>query len=264
VGSGNFPESTLLGEVYAQALEAKGIKVVRRFNIGSREVYYDQLKSGSVAVMPEYNGALASFLNESADTTSTARAASELRNRLPPQLDALTPSKAEDKDSVTVNRKTADLYHLRTIEDLRPVQSQIIMGASDEFRTRLQGLVGLRGAYGLNRLGFVAFRTDDREHMIEQLKQDSIQAADLFTTESAIDSDHFVVLSDPKHVFGVQNITPVVYRSALTPAARAALNTVSAHLTTEDLRFMNMRVSVNQVDATAVAKDWLQRTGLIR
>jgi osmoprotectant transport system substrate-binding protein len=115
VGSANFPESQLLGELYAQALEAKGVKVTRKFNIGSREVYYDQVKSGAITVMPEYNGAL---LTTSVDKTSTAVTTADvnagLKAKLPPTLEILDSSKAEDKDSVTVNSQTAQKYNLKS------------------------------------------------------------------------------------------------------------------------------------------------------
>ena len=128
VGSANFPESQLLGEVYAQALEAKGVKVTRKFNIGSREVYYDQVKSGAITVMPEYNGAL---LTTSVDKTSTAVTTADvnaaLKAKLPPALAILDSSQAEDKDSVTVNPQTATKYNLKSIADLKsaaPVSSR--------------------------------------------------------------------------------------------------------------------------------------------
>ncbi|GAB3985008.1 hypothetical protein GCM10029978_096320 [Actinoallomurus acanthiterrae] len=137
------------------------------------------------------------------------------------------------------------------------------MGGPPEFQTRHQGLVGLRGTYGLGFRGYQPFETGDRDTMIQQLRNGVIQAANLFTTEPAIAENHFVVLADPKHLFSAQNVTPLVYRSALNTAGRAALAAVSAKLTTEDLLAMNTKISINEVDPAAVAKDWLQRTGLL-
>ncbi|GAA4636317.1 hypothetical protein GCM10023196_085580 [Actinoallomurus vinaceus] len=263
VGSANFPESHLLAEIYAQALEAKRIRVIRRFDLGDRETYFSQVASGQIQVMPEYNGALAESLDHTGEAVGTDEVNAVLRRVLPPQLQMLASARAEDKDSVTVSKRTADQYHLRTIADLAPIAGRLVMGGPPEFQTRHQGLVGLRGTYGLGFRSYQPFETGDRDTMIQQLGNDVIQAANLFTTEPAIAENHFVVLADPKHLFSAQNVTPLVYRSALNTAGRAALDAVSAKLTTEDLLTMNTKVSVNQVDPTAVAKDWLQRTGLL-
>jgi glycine betaine/choline ABC-type transport system substrate-binding protein/serine/threonine protein kinase len=263
VGSANFPESGLLAEIYAQALEAKGYRVLRKFNLGDRETYLSQVESGDIGVIPEYNGALAASLDGEGNLATTADVDAALRRDLPPQLEMLTSSTAEDKDSVTVTKKTADRYGLRTIADLKAVADRLVMGGSAEFQTRHQGLVGLRGTYGLSFHSYQPFATSDRDTMIQQLKDNVIQAANLFTTEPAISENKFVVLADPKHLFSAENVTPLTYRSALSATGRAALDAVSAKLTTADLLDMNTSL-VNKVDVRAVAKDWLQRTGLIR
>ena len=149
VGSANFPENQLLAEIYAQALEAKGLKVTKKLNIGSREVFFDQVKSGAISVMPEYNGAL---LTTSVDKNSTAvttdQINAELKAKLPPTLEMLNSSQAEDKDSVTVNQQTATKYNLKSIADLKPVAKDLTIGGPSEFKTRTQGLVGLEKKYG--------------------------------------------------------------------------------------------------------------------
>ncbi len=263
VGSANFPENVLLAEVYAQALEAKGYRVTRKFNLGDRETYLGQVQSGDIDVIPEYNGALATLLDGSSDATSEAEVDGVLRRELPPQLEMLTSSTAEDKDSVTVTMRTASLYGLRTIGDLAAVAGRMVMGGSSEFQTRHQGLVGLRGTYGLGFHSYQPFATNDRETMIEQLKTDRIQAANLFTTEPSIKQNAFVVLKDPKHLFTAQNVTPLIYRAALSATGRTVLNAVSAKLTTDDLLDMNTKISVNRIDTRTVAKEWLQQVGLV-
>jgi predicted Ser/Thr protein kinase len=150
VGSANFAESSLLAEIYAQALAAKGYRVTRRFNLGDRETYYEQVRSGQIDVIPEYLGALAVALDPSSDAATAAEGDRVLARVLPPQLELLRSAAAEDKDTVTVTRKTADRYGLHTIADLEPVAGEMVMGGSPEFQTRHQGLVGLRGTYGLN------------------------------------------------------------------------------------------------------------------
>lgn len=263
VGSANFPENVLLAEVYAQALEAKGYRVTRKFSLGYRETYLAQVRSGDIDVIPEYNGALAASLDGAGDATTEAEVDAVLRRELPPQLEMLASSAAEDKDSVTVTKQTAVRYGLRSIGDLAPVAGQLVMGGSPEFQTRHQGMVGLRGTYGLSFHFYQPFATNDRDTMIEQLRTDRIQAADLFTTEPSIKQDGFVALKDTKHLFSAQNVTPLIYRTALSTTGRATLNAVSAKLTTADLLDMNTRISVNKVDTRTVARDWLQRVGLV-
>jgi osmoprotectant transport system substrate-binding protein len=98
--------------------------------------------------------------------------------------------------------------------------------------------------------------------MIRQLKNDQIQAANLFSTEPAIAENKFVVLADPKNLFSAQNVTPLIYRSSLSATGRAVLDAVSARLTTADLLRMNVRILGDGTDPRTVAGDWLRRVGL--
>jgi len=263
VGSANFPESQLLGELYAQALEAKSVKVTRKFNIGSREVYYDQVKSGAITVMPEYNGAL---LTTSVDKTSTAVTTADvnaaLKAKLPPALAVLDSSQAEDKDSVTVNPQTATKYNLKSIADLKTAAGQVTIGGPSEFKTRQQGLVGLEKTYGLKFKKFQPFDANAQTTLVKLLKGNKIQAADLFTTDPTIAQNKFVVLQDPQNVFSAQNVTPLIYKSGVNATAQTTLNAVSAKLTTQDLLAMMTKLVVNKDDAETVAKDWLKQAGL--
>lgn len=263
VGGANFPESGLIGEIYAQALEAKDLKVNRKFNIGAREVYYDQVVKGGISVMPEYNGAL---LTTSVDKSSTAATTEEinaaLKAKLPAGVEILDSAKAEDKDSVTVNEQTAAKYKLKSLNDLKPIAGQLTIAGPSEFKTRQQGLVGLKSKYGLNFKKFQPFDAGAQPTLVKLLKKDQIQAADLFTTDPTILENKFVVLDDPLHVFSAQNVTPLVYKSAVNDQARAALNAVSAKLTTQDLLDMMKRVVGDKDDQEKVAEDWLKKAGL--
>src|ERR1022692_4163916 len=144
VGSANFPENELLAEIYVLALQAKGVKVTSKFNIGSREVYYPEVKNGTITIIPEYNGAL---LTTSVDTTSSAATTAEvdaaLTSKLPSTLEILNSSAAQDKDSVTVTQATATKDHLTSIADLKPYAGSFVFGGPPEFKTRADGLAGL-------------------------------------------------------------------------------------------------------------------------
>ncbi|MEU9024566.1 MULTISPECIES: ABC transporter substrate-binding protein [Actinomadura] len=264
VGGANFPESGLIGEIYAQALEAKGLKVNRKFNIGAREIYYDQVVKGGIGVMPEYNGAL---LTTSVDKTSTAATTDEvnaaLKAKLPPSVEVLNSAQAEDKDSVTVNPQTASKYHLKSIADLKPVANQLTIAGPSEFKTRQQGLVGLKKVYGLDFKKFQPFDAGAQATLVKLLTENKVQAADLFTTDPTIVQKKLVVLEDPQHVFSAQNVTPLVNKSAVNPTAVAALNAVSAKLTTQDLLDMMKRIAIDKDDQEKVAKDWLSKAGLV-
>jgi len=263
VGSANFPESQLLGELYAQALEAKGVKVTRKFNIGSREVYYDQVKSGAIGVMPEYNGALlTTSVDKSSTAVTTADVNAALKAKLPATLAILESSQAEDKDSVTVNPQTAQKYNLKTIADLKAAAGQVTIGGPSEFKTREQGLVGLEKKYGLKFKKFQSFDANAQTTLVKLLKNNTIQAADLFTTDPTISANKFVVLQDPQNVFSAQNVTPLIYKSGVDATAQGALNAVSAKLTTQDLLSMMTKLISDKDDAADVAKDWLKTAGL--
>lgn len=263
VGGANFPESNLLGELYAQALEAKGVKVTRKFNIGAREIYYDQVVKGGISVMPEYNGAL---LTTSVDKTSTAATTEEinaaLKAKLPAGVEILDSAKAEDKDSVTVNPQTAAKYSLKSIADLKPVAKDLVIAGPSEFKTRQQGLVGLEKSYGLTFKKFQPFDAGAQATLVKLLTENKVQAADLFTTDPTIQQNKLVVLEDPENVFSAQNVTPLVNTKAVDEKARAALNGVSAKLTTQDLLDMMKRVAIDKDDQEKVAEEWLKKSGL--
>ncbi|MBT2208339.1 ABC transporter substrate-binding protein [Actinomadura sp. NEAU-AAG7] len=263
VGGANFPESGLIGELYAQALEAKGLKVERKLNIGAREIYYDQVVKGGISVMPEYNGALLSTsVDKSSTATTTEEVNAALKAKLPASVEILDSAKAEDKDSVTVNPQTAAKYKLKSITDLKPVAKQLVIAGPSEFKTRQQGLVGLKAKYGLEFKKFQPFDAGAQATLVKLLTEDKIQAADLFTTDPTIPQKKLVVLEDPEHVFTAQNVTPLVNKSAVNAEARAALNAVSAKLTTQDLLDMMKRVAIDKEDQEKVAKDWLKKAGL--
>jgi osmoprotectant transport system substrate-binding protein len=261
VGSANFPENVLLAEMYAQALEAKNIKVNRKFNIGARELIYKQISSGGLSVLPEYNGALLAYLDKNDSSTSTDQVNAALKAKLPSTLEILDSAKAEDKDSLNVTKATADKYSLKSIEDLKPVASSLVLGGPPEFKTRRQGSVGLKDLYGLD---FKEFRSLDTAGpvTVAALEKGDIQVANLFTTDPAIAVNNFVVLDDPKNLFSSQNVTPLVYKSAVNDTARSALNAVSAKLDTPTLTQLMRKVAVDKQDPEKVATDWLKSAGL--
>lgn len=264
VGSNNFPESILLADIYGEALKSKGVKVSYKLNIGSRETTYGLIKNGTISVLPEYNGALLAYLNAKAAPKTVEETSKAITAELDAKLTLLKPSAAQDKDAVAVNEATAKKYNLTatsTIADLAAVAKDLVIGGSPEFQTRQQGLKGLKSVYGLD---FKSFKALDAGGplTVAALKGNNIQAADIFTTDPGISKNKFVVLQDPKNLFGFENVTPLAYKSALSSAGVSVLNDVSAKLDTEALVKLNSQVQDDNKDPLDVAKAWLATAGL--
>ncbi|HBZ1281535.1 TPA: ABC transporter substrate-binding protein [Klebsiella pneumoniae] len=259
VGSADFPESQLLGTIYAGALEAQNIPVEKKLNIGSREVYIPALLDGSITLIPEYSGALLSYLDAKNAAHGSEDVARELAAKLPEKVKMLQISQAQDIDVLAVTQKTADKYKLKTIADLQPVASQLVLGGPAEWKTRHEGLSGLRDVYGLN---FKIFKVLDvgGPLTLSAMKNNQVQVADLLSTSPAIKKDRLVVLEDTKHLFAAQNIVPIVASEALNDAVTTTLNKVSAQLTTEDLIDMNEKIA-EFVSIDDIAHQWLVKHG---
>jgi osmoprotectant transport system substrate-binding protein len=264
VGSANFPESELLMQIYAQALQAKGVTVETKPNIGSRELYLKAFDSGDITLLPEYNGALLGFLlgkDVPKDISTTDQIQAELAKVVKSDAKVLTPSTAEDKDSVTVTKETADKYKLTTISSLKPVAKDFVFGAGAEWSKRYQGKLGLQEKYGLE---FKSFKPLDSGGplTVAALKKGDVQAANIFSTDPSIVTNGFVSLEDDQHLYTAQNVVPYIKASAATPEVTAALDAVSKALTTENLTAAVAKVVTDKQDPATVAKDFLKANNL--
>lgn len=255
VGSADFPESQLLANIYAKALAAKGIKVETKLSIGSREVYIPALLDGSIDLLPEYAGATLSYLDKNATAHAPADVAAALKAALPKGVSMLTPSEAQDSDGVAVTRATAEKYKLKTIADLAPVASELVLGGPPEWKTRKEGIIGLKDIYGLE---FKSFKSLDvgGPLTLSALVNDQVQAANLFSTDPAIAANDLIILEDVKNLFPAQNIVPVIATPKVSDVVTTTLNAVSAALTTKDLIVMNGRLA-NHDSFDVVAEEWL-------
>ncbi|MFH9348878.1 ABC transporter substrate-binding protein [Kitasatospora sp. NPDC017646] len=256
VGSANFPENVLLGSIYSQALRAKGVKVEEKFNIGSREVLYGQLQSGNLTVLPEYNGALLAYLDAKNTAVTTQDVNAALTKALPSSLALLDSSPAEDKDSLSVTQETADKYNLKSISDLAAKAGEFTIGGPPEFKSRREQQ--FKDVYGLT---FKEWKPT-ADTTANALKDGGVQVGNVFTTDPKIVQYKLVPLTDPRNVFGAQNITPLINKAGVDATATAALNAVSAKLDTAGLTGLMKRVSVDKEDPSTVAKDWLKANGL--
>ena len=266
LGSKNFTEEYVLGQLYKQALEAKGFKVNYKNNIGSSEIIDKALTSGKIDMYPEYAGVIAQELahkppssrpRTAADTLKQAKAFEEKRG-----FALLDPSPGVDADVNVVKPSYAKQHGLTTTADLKKVPG-FKFGAPAENKTRFQGALGMKQVYKLN-FKFVPLAIGLRYQALDSGKVDVIAG---FTTEGQlVDKSKYQTLADPENIFGKQNITPVVSKKVLAkegPGFTQTINAVTSKLTNEALQKMNGAVDLDKQKPADVAKKFLQANGLL-
>jgi osmoprotectant transport system substrate-binding protein len=263
IGSANFYESSLLAEIFARALEAKGVDVDTKLNIGAREIYLKAMEPGdeSVDIIPEYTGVLRDYFKPDQKGTDANEVYDELTASLPDYLTALKPSAAEDKDAVVVTQDTADKYSLTSIGDLAPVAGDLTLGGPPEFKTRFTGVPGLKEVYGVE---FGDFRELDAGGplTLRALVNGQVDAGNIFTTDPNIEAENLVALEDPESLFAAQNVVPLVRTDVLTDEIESTLDDVSAALDTATLVKLNAEVVLDKKDPADVADQFLADNGL--
>ncbi|MCW2812295.1 MAG: glycine/betaine transporter substrate-binding protein [Friedmanniella sp.] len=266
VGSFAFPESEILGEIYAQALQAKGIQVETKFNIGPRQQTIPALRDGSINVIPEYNGNLLAYYNPKyTERTQSEVDASLVDAVAKDKLKVLKSTAAEDKDAYVVTRKTAD-KGIAAIGDLGKI-TPFKLGSNPQFGELGYGIPGLKSQYGVGtkakEVTFVPIEDFGGPDTVKALVDDSVQVADIYTTSPALVANDLVVLQDPKNMISSQNVVPLVADSVNNDQLATTLDAVSAQLTTDDLIGLRDRVEGKEkASAKTAAKDWLAKKGL--
>jgi osmoprotectant transport system substrate-binding protein len=264
VGSGDFPESEIIAEIYAEALQANGFDVGRRMGIGSRETYIPALKDHSIDLVPEYIGNLLQYFAPDSTATMLDAVELELYKRLPGDLSILTPSSASDTDTVTVTDGTATSWNLKTIADLAAHSADVKFGAPSAFQNRPSGLRGLKQKYGLNISpgNYVAIEDGGGAVTVRALVEGRVTAADIFSTSPAIPQNHLVVLEDPDHNFLAGNIVPLVNSQKKSDHLKDVLDAVSAKLTSPGVAALNAAVAGNSgMDTGQAARNWVRDNG---
>lgn len=259
VGSADFSESQLLGEIYAGALKAKGVDVKTRPNIGSREVYLKALQDKSIDIVPEYTGSLLTFLKGNSQNNDPNSVYTALKTALPADLVALDKSAAEDKNSLVVTKDSAAKFSLKSIADLKAKEGEITVAAPPEFQSRAQGMPGLKSQYDIT---LKELRPLKGKAIVDALLGGQAQVGLIFSTDPSIVTNGFVTLEDPKLLFGSDNVVPLVRKDKVTDTITGALNAVSAKLDTPTLADLVKQVDVDKKDASAVAKDFLGKNSL--
>jgi osmoprotectant transport system substrate-binding protein len=264
VGSAGFPESKIIAEIYAQALQTNAFTVGRRMGIGSRETYIPALKDHSIDLVPEYIGNLLQYFKPDETVTMLDAVELELYKQLPGDLSILTPSPASDTDTVTVTAETAAKWNLKTIADLAVHSPEVKFAAPSDFQVRVSGLPGLRQRYGLQIMpgNFIAISDDGGAVTVRALVNGTVNAANIFSTSPAIPQNHLVVLDDPEHNFLAGNIVPLVNSQKKSDRLKDVLDAVSAKLTSSDVANLNASVSGNSgIDPDQAARNWLRGNG---
>ena len=262
VGSADFPESTLLADIYADAMSAKGVSVTKKLNIGERSVYINALKDGSISFIPEYTGSILAYLDPKATAKTPDAVYAALQTAAGSiNMTVLKYAQAQDSDTITVTKQTADKYNLKSIADLSSVASKLTLGAPAQFKTRPDGVPALKSVYGVEFGTFTPLQAGG-SITVTALKSGSIDAADIFSTDPSIAANNFVSLTDPKNMFAAQNIVPMVAQSKVTPTITDASNAVSAKLDTKTLAELVAKVQTDKQDPETVAKAWLSQEGL--
>ena len=260
VGAADFPESKIIAEIYAQALEANGFTVGRQFGIGSRETYIPAVKDHSIDLIPEYTGNLLQYFDPKTRASTPDDVELSLHRVLPGDLSILTPSPAADTDTVAVSQATARKWQLKSIGDLARHSPEVKFGAPSEFLQRTEGMPGLKAHYGLDvaPANFIAISDGGGPATVRALVDGTVTAADIFSTAPAIVQEHLVVLEDPKHNFLAANVVPLVASQKKSDLLKTVLDAVDAKLTTTDLIELNTAVSGNSgVDPDQAARKWV-------
>ena len=264
IGTKNFPEEYILGELYKQALEAKGFSVTNKGSLGSTELIQTALTSGKINFYPEYTGVIVQVVFHQNFSPNTAAKTTALARKLEAGkgFTVLNATPFYDTDAVAVTNATAKKYGLKSVADLKKVPG-LKFAAFPECKTRNTCLVGYEKQYGLKDVTFVPAASISVYTLLDQGK---VQAADVFSTDPPLGKNSkYTVLADPKHVTGFQNVVPIVKTSVAQQAGSKFTNTVnglSAKLTQNAMVAMNKAVVVDKQSPAAVAKAFLKANGL--
>jgi osmoprotectant transport system substrate-binding protein len=264
LGTKNFTEQFILGELYAQALRARGFRVRLKQNIGSSEIIDRTLTGGQIDLYPEYIGVIAVELARAQRRPRTAQETYERARAFERRrgMELLERTPFSDTLALAVKPEYAERHDLEQVGDLRRLKS-FRFGGYPENRTRFQGLRGMREVYGLTNARFVPVQIG---RQYSELDAGLVDVANVLTTDGQLERGEYVVLEDTRSVFGFQNVAPVVRRDVLArmgPAFARTLDAVSARLTDEAMQAMNGAVEIDRRRPAAVARAFLREQRLL-
>lgn len=269
IGSKNFTEQFILGEIYAQALEAAGYKVKKQLNLGSEQIAYKAVKGGQVGAYPEYTGtALTSFFEvETKDVPKDAQQAyDQTKAKFAEQgLTALAPTPFTDSNGFAMSQSGAEKAGgVTKLSDLAEKASSLTLAGPPECRQREDCKLGLEKVYGLKFAKFIPVALPKRHEVLANGQAD---VSLVFTTDGQIKAQKLVLLEDDKRLFPPYNVSLVVRDSVLEKAGpdfKQVVESVQEGLTTPVMQELNSRVDLDKEKPARVAADYLREAGYLQ
>jgi osmoprotectant transport system substrate-binding protein len=265
IGTKDFTEEFVLGNLYAQALEAKGYKVTLKENIGSTEIIDKALTSGEIDAYPEYTGVSLSVVAKNDKLTKspeeTAQLVKEFYEGRGQVVSDATPF--QDTDAIATTKEFATENGLKEVADLKKLDS-FTLGARPEFRNRFNGLKGMREVYGIENAKFKQLALGLQ---YPSLDKGDVDSANVFSTDAQLASGKYTVLEDPEGVFGFQNVYFVInkdkYEALGGQEFMDVVNSVNSLLTEEAMTSMNAAVDLDKKKPADVTKAFLEANNLL-
>jgi osmoprotectant transport system substrate-binding protein len=269
IGSKNFTEQYILGELYAQALEANGFTVEKRLNLGSEQIADRALQGGEIDMYPEYTGtALVATLKDSEPAPDTPEAtyerARELYSQRDPADTMLTPADFNNSYGIVVNRDTAEEMNLQTLDDLAEASPELRFASYSEFQNRDDGYPNLKENYPAFDFEDTII-VNDLNLRYRGLAEDQADVGIGYLTDGQIASQDLAVMEDEKSIWPFYYPAPVVRSEVLeeNPEMEQVLNDVSASLDLETMQQLNSAVDIEQQEPEEVARQHLEEAGLL-
>ncbi len=253
----NFPESSILAEIYAQALEEAGLQVDRQLDAGTRELLLPEMQSGNVDIIPEYLGSLISTgYGETPDNDPQAALDQAREIVAGDDLALLEPAEAQDKNVFVVTSDYAESEGVASLGDLADV-GDVVLAGGPECEERETCFAGLSSVYGLDNVSFQTIQ--EKSPRLSALTGGQVQMILLFSTDPVFEDGTLTILEDPENLSPPENVIPLVGQAALddNPAIEETLNAVSGALTTEGLTTLNAEAAQGAQPAD-VAAGWLE------
>ena len=266
VGSKDFTEQFILGEMYALVLENAGLQVERKLNLGGTPVAQAVLESGEIDLYPEYTGTglltVLKLPTESDRQTAFDKVAQGYKEQF--NLVWLDPAPMNNTQALAMTQEKSDALEIKTISEMAAKADQLVMIGAPEFAERQDGLPGLQAAYGNFQLK--EYKAVDSGLRYKGLVDGDADVAVAYGTDGEISAFDLVLLEDDKKLFPPYQVAPVVRQAAIdaNPDIADALNALAPKLTDEVMQRLNYEVSGNQREPEEVAKEFLTQEGLVK
>jgi osmoprotectant transport system substrate-binding protein len=264
IGTKDFTEEFVLGELYSQALRAKGYTVNLKRNIGPTEIVDKALTSKRIDAYPEYTGITLAVVAKEDLPKTPERTASKAQEFYEGRgQTVIGPTPFQDVDAIATTKAFATKNNLKSVADLAKLPS-FSLGARPEFKSRFTGLVGMRQEYGIDN---ARFRQLALGLQYQALDKGDVDSANVFSTDAQLASGKYTVLEDPKGIFGFQNVHFVINKDKYDQLGGQAFGDVIASvnklLTNDAMQSMNSAVDIDKKDPKVVAAQFLRANGLV-